>query len=84
MHNYEVVSREENNLNLVTRLRCKIIASPILNHKPSKFMKLAEIVIVQMFTSMEDECAFNTISFMKNRLWNQLKIHLALYTRFFS
>jgi hypothetical protein len=84
MHNYEAILREENNLNLMIRLWCKITTNPILNHKLSKFMKLVEIVIVQVFNLVEDECTFNTISFMKNRLQKRLNIHLDLYTHSFS
>ncbi len=84
MHNYEAILREENNLNLMIRLWCKITTNPILNHKLSKFMKLVEIVIVQVFNLVEDECTFNTISFMKNRLQKWLNIHLDLYIHSFS
>ncbi len=84
MHNYEVSLWEESSLNLVTRLWHKIITNPILNHKLSESMKLVEIVIVQMFCLVKDECTFNTVSFMKNMLQNQLNIHLDLYTHFFN
>ncbi len=84
MHSYEAILQEENNKNLMTRLWCKITANPILNHKLSKFMKLVEIVITQVFNLVEDECTFNTISFMKNRLQNRFNIHLDLCTHSFS
>ncbi len=85
MHNFKVVLWEENSLNLVTRLWHKVTANPILNHKLLEFMKLAKIVVVlEVFGSIEDRHTCNIMSFMKNRLWNQLNIHLDLCTHFFN
>jgi hypothetical protein len=70
MHNSKVVLQEESGLNPMTRLWCKFIANPILNHKLSKFMKLAKIDVVQVFGLVENEHTFNIMSFMKNMLWN--------------
>jgi len=55
MHNFEGILWEENNLNLITKLWHKITINPILNHKLSKFMKLVEIEIVQVFGLIEDK-----------------------------
>lgn len=84
MHKYEAILLEDSNPNLPTKFWCKITTNPIFNRKLSKFMKLAEIIIVQMFNSMEDECNFNTISSMKNKLWNKLNIHLDLNIHLFN
>jgi len=71
IHNSEVVMcNQESSLNPITRLWHKLIASPILNHKLSKHMKLTEIVVVQMFGSIENEHIFSTFNFMKNQLRN--------------
>jgi hypothetical protein len=52
IHNFEVVMHDfENNLNPMTQLGCKITASPTLNWKLSKYMKLIEITIVQVLGS---------------------------------
>jgi hypothetical protein len=42
------------------------MASPsiVLNHKLLKYIKLVEIVIIQVFDFVEDKHTFNTISFM--------------------
>jgi len=85
MHNSKVILWEESSLNLVTRLWHKINANPILNHKLSGFMKLAKIVVVLVvFSLVENEHTFDIMSFMKNRLRNQLNTHLDLYTHFFN
>jgi hypothetical protein len=42
------------------------------------------IVNVQVLGLVEDECTFNTISFMKNRSRIQLNTHLDLCTKFYS
>jgi len=68
----------------MTRLWRKIIANPILNHKHSKFMKLAKFGVVQVFGLVENEHTFNIMNFMKNVLWNRLNTHLNLNTCFFS
>ncbi len=39
-------------------------------------MKLAKITVVIMFKSMEDECTFSTLSFMKDNLCNWSGQHL--------
>jgi hypothetical protein len=46
IHNFKIVICKESSLNPVTRIRCKITAFLILNHKLSELMKLTEIVIV--------------------------------------
>jgi hypothetical protein len=84
MHNSKAVLQEENSLNPMTRLWRKIIANPILNHKLLKFMKLAEIDVVQVFGLVEDEHTFSIVNFMKSRLWNWLKAQLSLNTCFFN
>jgi hypothetical protein len=47
-------------------------------------MKLAEIIVVQVLGSIEDECTFNTLSVMKIPLQNRLSMHLDLCTQFYS
>ncbi len=53
-------------------------------HYIPKYIKLAEIVIVQVIGSMEDEHTFNTISFMRSKLKNRLTSHLDLVIYMFS
>lgn len=69
IHNSEVVMCDfESNLNLLTQLWHKVTTSPTLNHKLSKYMKFAKIVVIQVFISIENEHTFNTFNFMKNQL----------------
>jgi hypothetical protein len=49
-----------------------------------KFIKLAKIVAIQVIGSMEDECTFNILSFMKSKLKNRFTSHLDLVIRTFS
>jgi len=84
MHNFEDILWEESSLNLMTKLWCKFIINPILNHKLSKFMKLVKIDVVQVFGLVEDKHIFSTMSFMKSRLRNQLNAHLDFCTHFFN
>jgi hypothetical protein len=68
-HNVEGAKMAEHSkLNLVTKLWMKIISSPILSEKFCEYNKLAEIVMIKMFESIEDEKTFNNIFFMKNKL----------------
>ncbi len=67
IHNFEVVMHnQDNSLNPITKLWHKLTASPILNHKLSKYMKLTTIVVAQAFGYIENEHMFNTFNFMKN------------------
>jgi hypothetical protein len=70
LHQFEAILQENNELNPLIRIYTKIFASTIFNHNLSKFIKLAKIAVVQMFCFVEDECTFNIINFMKNRLYN--------------
>jgi hypothetical protein len=65
-HNVEPITVESSNKNLVSRLWMKIINSFILIPKLSDYKKLAEIVMVQVLGSMEDERTFSNLTFMKN------------------
>jgi hypothetical protein len=75
---------EDSKLNLVSKLWCKVFCCTIFNHILFEFIKLVEIVVIQMFASIEDEQAFSMINFMKNKLWNCLNIHLDMCTRFYN
>jgi ABC-type bacteriocin/lantibiotic exporter with double-glycine peptidase domain len=62
----------------------RINSSLILNEKLSEYNKLAEITMVQVLGSIEDERTFNNLSFMKNEFQNRLTTHLDLWVRRFS
>lgn len=67
-HNSEALLVEKNNVNPVTNLWQKVAASSIPFHNLSKFMKLAEMAMVVILGSVEDERTFSDLTFMKNRL----------------
>jgi len=56
----------------------------ILNEKVNEYNKLVEIAMVEVLGFVEDERTFNNLSFMKNKLWNQLTTHLNLCVKMFS
>jgi len=49
-----------------------------------KYFKLVEIVMVQVFGSVEDEQCFNSLAFCKSKLCNRLPTNLGLVVRMFS
>jgi predicted P-loop ATPase/GTPase len=71
-------------INPVTRLWRSIDANSYLRISLSEFLKVAEIAIAMVLGSVQDEHTFSTISFMKNRLRNQLTTNLELTVAFKS
>ncbi len=67
-HNAEPIMIETSNKNLFSRLWMKIISSPILICKLSEYKKLANVAMVWVLCSMEDQKTFNNLTFMKNQL----------------
>ena len=65
-------------LNPLTRLWRRIEANSLLRHKLSEYLKIAELAVVTVLGSVEDERTFSTLSFMKNKLRNRLSTHLPL------
>jgi hypothetical protein len=49
-----------------------------------KYIKMAEIIVVQVIGSMEDEWCFSMFSFMKTKLRNRLMTHLDVVIRMFG
>ncbi len=82
VHNVKAILCENNELNPINRLWWKFSMSAILTHKLSKYMRLVEIVIVQVLSFVENKHTFNIVSFMNNKLWIRLNIHLDLCTKF--
>jgi hypothetical protein len=55
-----------------------------LNKKILEYIKLVELVVVQMIGSIEDEQCFFTLTFMKTKLKNLLMKHLELIIVMFN
>ncbi len=49
-----------------------------------EFFNLAEIDVIQVSRSVEDEHTFSTLSFLKSKLWNRLCEHLPIVVGMFS
>jgi hypothetical protein len=65
-------------VNPLTKLWRIIDASNMLRHGLSEYLTLAEIAIVLVLGSVEDERTFSTLSFMKDRVRNRLETHLPM------
>jgi hypothetical protein len=50
----------------------------------SKYIKLVKIAVVQVLDVMKDERCFSPLSFMKNKLRNQLTTHLDVIIQVFA
>jgi hypothetical protein len=53
-------------------------------HHMLKLIRLEKIVAIQVIGSVEDECTFNILSFIKSKLRNRFISHLDLVIRMFS
>jgi hypothetical protein len=62
---------------LVTTFQVHVCSFP-------KYVNLAEMVVVQIVGSVEDECCFSTLAFIKLKLRNRLTTHLPLVVRMFA
>jgi hypothetical protein len=58
--------------NRVIKMWVTINTNILLTKWLSEFLKLAEIVVVLVFGSMENECIFSMFTFMKDKLHNRL------------
>ena len=71
-------------INPVTRLWQSLDANSYLRHSLSEYIIIAEIAIVMVMGSVQDERTFSTVSFMKSKLRNRLGTHLPLAVGFKS
>jgi hypothetical protein len=65
-------------INPLMKLWRVVETSSMLRHGLSEYIKLAEIAVVLVLGSVEDEWTFSTLSFMKDKLRNRLQTHLPL------
>ncbi len=49
-----------------------------------EFMKVEELIVVQIMGSIKDEITFSTLAFMKIKLWDKLNDHLDLMVHMFA
>ncbi len=62
--------------NRVIKMWVTINTNILLTKWLSEFLKLAKIVMVSIFGSMENECIFSMFAFMKDKLHNRLGLNL--------
>lgn len=70
--------------NPLTRLWKGLDAATCLTHHFSEYMKLAEIAIVHVLGSVEDERVFSWVSFLKSKVRNSLDKHLQCVVGMYS
>ena len=59
-------------INPVTKLWRHLNANFALSSSFPEYMKLAQIALIHVLGSMEDERAFSSVTFLKDKLWNRL------------
>jgi len=84
VHHFEPILQTDNDLNTINKLWHKISAFSIPKHKLFEFAKLVEIVVVQVLSFVKNEWILSIVSFMKNKLTNQLNNQFDLSIRFYS
>jgi hypothetical protein len=65
-------------INPVTRMWMSIDGNSYLRHSLSEFLKVAELGIVMVLGSVQDERTFSTVTFIKTKFRNRLTTHLPL------
>lgn len=70
--------------NPLTRIWKTLDASSCLTHHFSEFMKLAEVAVIHVLGSVEDERTFSSVAFLKSKLRNTLSMHLELVVGMYS
>jgi hypothetical protein len=83
-HNVEAMMQEPSDVNPVAQMWLKIQFSPLLVLKLNEYIKVAEIAMVQILGSIEDERIFSNLPFMKSTLHNKLTTHFNLCVRMFT
>jgi hypothetical protein len=61
--------------NPITRLWFTLASNNILQHQLLEYFALAKLFITKILGSIEDECCFSTLSFLKSNLLNRLTKH---------
>jgi len=70
--------------NPITKLWHQLATNNWMLIHPSKFMKFAKLVIVQIISNVEDEKTLSTLTFNKFKLWKWLVKHLNITIHMFA
>jgi hypothetical protein len=69
-HNVDALMQEAFNMNPNIQMWLKVQSSSLLILKLDEYLKVDEIIMVQVLGSMEDERTFKNLAFMKSKLYN--------------
>jgi hypothetical protein len=70
--------------NPLSRRWQKLASNALLASKLSEFVKIAEVAVVTILGSVEDERTFSTLNYMKSKVRNNLDDHLDLVVRMYG
>jgi hypothetical protein len=84
LSNYQWAVEHSFGVNALRRLWQKLGSNALLAFKLSEFVKVAEVVVVTVYGSVEDECTFSTLNYMKSKVRNNLDDHLDLVVCMFG
>jgi hypothetical protein len=70
--------------NPITKLQCQLAINNLLVVHIFEYMKLTNLIIIQVVGSVKDERTLSTLAFMKSKLWNQLTRHLNIVVCMFK
>ncbi len=77
-NNAKLVMQKPFDINMLIKLKWTLFSSRIFEQKIYEYIRLDELVGMQVISLVEDEQCFFTLIFMKIKLKNQLTKHLEL------
>ena len=80
--NAHAIMKKLYHINLGARLWCSIDTNSFICHSLLECIKVAEVALVMVLGSVQDKRTFSQVSFMKNKLRNQLTTNLSLAVGF--
>ncbi len=83
-NNAKLAMQKPFDLNPLTKFWRSLSSSRIFEHKILEYIKLVELLVVQVIGLVEDEQCFSKLTIMKTKLRNQLTVHLELVIQMFS
>ncbi len=83
-NNAKLTMQKPFDLNSFTKLWRFLSSSWIFEHQILEYIKLIELVVVQVIGLVENEQCFPNLIFMKTKLRNQLTVNLELVIHMFS
>jgi hypothetical protein len=82
LHNvFEILKKDGKECNHLKCMWSIVLGFKVFILGISKYVKLAKLVMCQVLGFVEDECCFNTLSFMKGKFCNCFITHLDVCVR---